>query len=103
MNKKKEASILRDYFELQGYNAHIVKGYDPEGKAFYNLVFVDITPEEHEKLEQDERLNDALAKEVVTGVAFFEQGWKHDILKIHLYQGVLYDKFNKQTGREKWT
>ena len=97
MKKKKEASVLRDYFKAQGYNAHIVKGYDLQGKVFYNLAFVDITPEEHERLEQDKTLNDALGKEIITGVAFFEQGWKHDILKIHLYQGVLWDKFNKQT------
>ena len=75
---------LRDRFKAKGFHVKVFRGYDLQDRPFYNLAFSGLTHKQHEALEKDPELN-ADVGPIISGVAFFERGWTHDITKISVW------------------
>jgi len=76
---------LINYFRSRSLNVHLLTGFYPDGKTFYNLAFYDVTPDECDAITQDENVQLAMAIGLISAVACFEKGWEKDLLKIGLY------------------
>jgi len=90
---------LRDRFKAKGFHVKVFRGYDLQDRPFYNLAFSGLTHKQHEALEKDPDLNAAVGP-IISGVAFFEKGWTHDITKISVW-APSFDPEDIKAGRYK--